>query len=62
MEIVYLIHSNMYGWCLRLGGWTGPSLGNYATKEKALDVALNGAQGVDWAIAPAPREAIMVCK
>mgnify|MGYP001567929495 CR=1 FL=1 len=60
--IKYLIHSNKHGWALRLGGWTGPSLGNYPTREAAYAAALNGARGIDWSIQPASADEIMVSK
>ena len=59
-EIKYIIHSNKYGWCLRLGGWTGPSIAQCATKEEAYALALSGARGIDWSIAPATAAEIMV--
>lgn len=59
--IKYLIHSNKYGWAIRLGGWTGPRLGcNYSTKEEAIRAAREGRRGIDWALEPAAEHEIMV--
>ena len=33
----YLVHSNKYGWTIRLGGWTGPQLSQHSTKTEAIE-------------------------
>lgn len=60
-EIRYIVHSNKYGWVIRLGGWTGPTVsGTFASKEDALRSAVEGERGIDWCREPCPIEQIMV--
>jgi hypothetical protein len=59
-KIKYLIHSNKYGWVIRLSSWTGPKLMSFVTREEAIRVALEGMRGVDWALEPASMEEILV--
>lgn len=58
--IKYVIHSNKYGWAIRLGGWTGPKLMQCDTKEQAIKIALEGARGVDWALEAAAVDELLV--
>lgn len=58
--IKYIVHSNKYGWVIRLGGWTGPALMSFDSKEDAIKTALEGARGVDWALEAAKPEEIMI--
>lgn len=59
--IRYIIHSNKYGWVIRLGGWTGPVISRtFSTKEEALENALKGERGIDWNREPCPIEEIML--
>lgn len=61
MSYKYIVHSNKYGWVIRLGGWTGPVVsGTFATREAAVKSAVEGERGIDWARAACPIEEIMV--
>jgi hypothetical protein len=60
MEIVYLIHKNKYGWCIRLGGWPGPNLRQCLTKREAYKIARKGERGIDYALTGVSKQEIMV--
>lgn len=58
--IKYIVHSNKYGWVIRLGGWTGPTLMRFKTKDEAVKVAMEGERGIDWALEAAEIEEILI--
>jgi len=56
----YIVHSNKYGWAIRLMSYAGPVMMNFKTKAEAVETALAGARGIDWALEACPPERLMV--